>query len=173
MLWLYAGAVGTKTGTTARAGGCLVATARRDGRTLVAIVLDAPGEPFSSAATLLNYGFRGWERETVIAAGQSEGVVAIRGGSVPVVAGDELTALVPNDADIRIATLVDPRSAFPPPPGDQVGTVVARSREGVLGRVPLVVSDVPPAPASSGPWWVRTAVAVSGAVADAVHALAS
>ena len=101
MLWLYPGAVGTKTGMTARAGGCLVATARRDGRTLVAVVLDAPSEPFSSAATLLDHGFQGWERDTVVAAGQPEGDVAIRGGTVPVVAGEELTALVPIDDDER------------------------------------------------------------------------
>jgi hypothetical protein len=29
---------------------------------------------------------------------------------------------------------------------------------------------VPPAPASSGPWWLRAGAAVGGAVADAVRA---
>jgi len=173
LLWLYPGTIGTKTGTTARAGGCLVATARRDGRTLVAIVLDTPGEPFSSAATLLNYGFAGWERDTVVVAGQPEGDVEIRGGTVPVVAGEDLTALVPaDDAGVRTAVVVDPRAAFPPPPGSQVGTLLVRADDDVVGRVPLVVPEVPPAPATSGPWWVRTAVAVGGAVADAIQALA-
>src|SRR4029078_12262057 len=41
LLWLYAGAVGTKTGTTAGAGACVVGTARRQGRARVA--LGAPG----------------------------------------------------------------------------------------------------------------------------------
>jgi D-alanyl-D-alanine carboxypeptidase (penicillin-binding protein 5/6) len=173
MLWLYPGTVGTKTGSTARAGGCLVATAEREGRTLVAIVLDAPEEPFSSAATLLNYGFDGWERATVVAAGQPEGEAQIRGGTVPVVAGEELTALVPvGDAGLDTTVVVDPRAAFPPPPGDRVGTVVVRSGDDLLGHVPAIVSDVPPPPAASGPWWVRAAVAVGGAVGDAIQALA-
>ena len=101
LLWLYAGAFGTKTGTTAGAGACLVASAARDGRRLVAIVLDAPREPFSSAATLLEYGFEGWEHEDLVAAGDPLGTVAIRGGTVPVVAGADLDALVPVRADDR------------------------------------------------------------------------
>jgi hypothetical protein len=35
------------------------------------------------------------------------------------------------------------------------------------------VSDVPPPPAATGPWWARTADAVSGAVADAIRAIAA
>jgi hypothetical protein len=43
----------------------------------------------------------------------------------------------------------------------------------VIGTVPLIVSDVPPPPTVTGPWWVRTADAVAGAVTDAVRALAA
>jgi hypothetical protein len=43
----------------------------------------------------------------------------------------------------------------------------------VLGRVPLIVPAVPPAPATSGPWWLRAAGAVGGAVIDGVRALAA
>jgi len=39
--------------------------------------------------------------------------------------------------------------------------------------VPLVVPEVPPPPTAEGPWWVRTADAVAGAVADAVRAVAA
>ena len=173
LLWLYPGAFGTKTGETAGAGGCLVASATRGGRTLVAIVLHAPAEPFSSAAALLNYGFEGWEVDTIVAAGQPEGTVGIRGGSVQVAAGSELTASVPVvESDIRTTVVVDPHAAFPPELGEPVGTLVVHVDDAVLGRVPLVVPAVPPAPASSGPWWVRAAGAVGGAVLDAIRALA-
>ena len=171
LLWLYPGTFGTKTGSTAGAGECVIASARRDGRSLVAIVLDAPREPFSSAATLLNHGFDGWGRDTVVTAGQPEGAVDIRGGTVTVVAASDLVALRPVDAAaVRTTVVVDPRAAFPPPAGSSVGVLVARADGSVLGRVPLVVPDVPPAPASSGPWWVRAGAAVGGAVADAVRA---
>jgi D-alanyl-D-alanine carboxypeptidase len=173
MLWLYPGSFGTKTGMTAGAGACVVVSATRDGRTLVAIVLDAPREPFSSAASLLNYGFEGWETDTVVAATQPQGTVAIRGGTVPVVAAAALTAAIPvAGADIRTTVAVDPRAAFPPRPGETVGALVARAGGTVLGRVPLIVPAVPPAPASAGPWWLRAGIAVGAAVADAIHALA-
>jgi D-alanyl-D-alanine carboxypeptidase (penicillin-binding protein 5/6) len=173
LLWLYPGTFGTKTGETAGAGACLVASASRDGRTLVAIVLHAPREPFSSAATLLGYGFEGWEPDTIVADGQPEGTVAIRGGSVQVVAGQELVALAPvADGAVHSSVAVDPRAAFPPSVGEPVATLVARANGTVLGRVPLVVPEVPPAPASSGPWWVRATGALGGAVVDAVRSIA-
>ena len=175
LLWLYAGAFGTKTGTTAGAGACLVASAERDGRRLVAIVLDAPREPFSTAATLLEYGFEGWEHEDLVAAGDPLGMVAIRGGTVPVVAGAELDALVPvrEDTDVQNRSVIDPRAAFPPAPGERIGLLVVHAGPEVLGRVPLVVPSVPPAPATSGPWWLRSAGAVGGAVIDGIRALAA
>src|SRR3989454_8525490 len=52
----YPGATGLKTGWTGRAGGCLIATATRDGRHLLTVVLGSP-RLFDEAATLLDYGF--------------------------------------------------------------------------------------------------------------------
>jgi serine-type D-Ala-D-Ala carboxypeptidase (penicillin-binding protein 5/6) len=174
LLWLYPGAVGTKTGTTAGAGSCVVATARRGARELVAIVLHAPDEPFSDAAALLNYGFDGWRVDALVHAGDAAGEATIRGGTVPVVAGADLSALVPVADDGRAQrVVVDPRAAYPPAPDERVGTLVFAAGPAVLGSVPLIVSDVPPPPTATGPWWARTADAVGGAVADAVRAVAA
>jgi D-alanyl-D-alanine carboxypeptidase (penicillin-binding protein 5/6) len=52
----YPGATGLKTGWTGRAGGCLVATATRDGRHLLVVVMASP-RIFDEAAALLDYGF--------------------------------------------------------------------------------------------------------------------
>ena len=57
LLWSYPGATGLKTGLTDDAGGCLLATATRGGRHLVAVVLNATGFSFADATLLLNYGF--------------------------------------------------------------------------------------------------------------------
>jgi D-alanyl-D-alanine carboxypeptidase (penicillin-binding protein 5/6) len=57
MLWTYPGATGLKTGLTGNAGGCWLATATRDGRHLVVVVLNATGRSADDAATLLDYGF--------------------------------------------------------------------------------------------------------------------
>ena len=57
LLWTYPGATGLKTGFTDNAGGCILATATRGGRHLVAVVLNATGVSQSDAIVLLNYGF--------------------------------------------------------------------------------------------------------------------
>jgi D-alanyl-D-alanine carboxypeptidase (penicillin-binding protein 5/6) len=57
LLWSYPGDTGLKTGLTDNAGGCMLATATRDGRHLVAVVLNDTGRSTEDAAVLLNYGF--------------------------------------------------------------------------------------------------------------------
>jgi serine-type D-Ala-D-Ala carboxypeptidase (penicillin-binding protein 5/6) len=52
----YRGADGVKTGWTTIAGHCLVASARRGGKELIAVVLHAP-DPYGDARRLLNFGF--------------------------------------------------------------------------------------------------------------------
>lgn len=53
---LYEGTIGLKTGLTERAGRCFVAAARRDGRTMIAVLFDAP-DIYASAALVLDQGF--------------------------------------------------------------------------------------------------------------------
>ena len=57
LLWTYPGATGLKTGLTDNAGGCMLATATRDGRHLIAVVLNATLHSTDDATVLLNYGF--------------------------------------------------------------------------------------------------------------------
>jgi len=57
MLWTYPGVTGLKTGLTDNAGGCWLATATRNGRHLIAVVLNATGYSADDARVLLDYGF--------------------------------------------------------------------------------------------------------------------
>jgi D-alanyl-D-alanine carboxypeptidase (penicillin-binding protein 5/6) len=57
LLATYPGATGLKPGFTDDAGGCMLATATRGNRHLVAVVLNATQHSTDDAATLLNYGF--------------------------------------------------------------------------------------------------------------------
>jgi D-alanyl-D-alanine carboxypeptidase len=57
LLHEYTGANGVKTGYTHEAGWCLVASATRHGRRLIAVVLDSPNL-YGDARRLLNLGFR-------------------------------------------------------------------------------------------------------------------
>jgi D-alanyl-D-alanine carboxypeptidase (penicillin-binding protein 5/6) len=56
LLGTYRGADGVKTGWTTIAGHCLVASAHRGGRHLIAVVLHAP-DPYRDARRLLDFGF--------------------------------------------------------------------------------------------------------------------
>ena len=58
----YKGATGLKTGSTTKAGSCLVATAERNGMELLAVVLNSPTAEsrFSDAKMLLDYGFQNY-----------------------------------------------------------------------------------------------------------------
>jgi D-alanyl-D-alanine carboxypeptidase (penicillin-binding protein 5/6) len=59
LLGAYPGADGIKTGHTDEAGWCIAASATRDGRSILVVVLGAPTEQARDAAarTLLDYGF--------------------------------------------------------------------------------------------------------------------
>lgn len=59
MLKSYPGTIGGKTGWTGAAGGCLVAVVKRNGHTLISIILNSPNETtrFTDSKALLNWGF--------------------------------------------------------------------------------------------------------------------
>ncbi|MEO8476928.1 MAG: D-alanyl-D-alanine carboxypeptidase family protein [Actinomycetota bacterium] len=174
LLWLYPGAIGAKTGLTFGAGFCVIAVAEREGRRLVSIVLDGGAEPFSDAATLLDYGFDGFSEHVFLREGDLVGDVAIRGGTVPVVAGAEVAALVPTRLlDGIVPTLsVAPKAAYPPPVGARMGTVAVTAHGVTFGSAPLLATRVAlPPPPDGGSWWSRAASAVGGAVLEVAAGL--
>jgi D-alanyl-D-alanine carboxypeptidase (penicillin-binding protein 5/6) len=76
LLKLYPGAIGIKTGYTRKAGHSLIGAARRDGRTMIAIVIGAV-DPNGSAAALLDKGFA----TPTAAEGQLDHLPEVRQGS--------------------------------------------------------------------------------------------
>jgi D-alanyl-D-alanine carboxypeptidase (penicillin-binding protein 5/6) len=170
MLWLYPGASGVKTGSTAGAGYCLVATAQRGGRELAAVVLGGRDEVFSETAALLNHGFAAYDVRTLVSEGAPLGSVRVRGGTVPVVAGERLEALVRvQDAGAIERILRASKSvAYPPASGSEVGTLRVTMGARVLGQVPVLAADLPPPEEPRGSWWGRAVGAVSSALAGVI-----
>jgi D-alanyl-D-alanine carboxypeptidase len=159
LLWYYPGAVGVKTGYLPSAGHCLVAAADREGRRLVTVVLGHPDTAFGDGALLLDYGYRGFERVTVIRIRQPVGSVRSGGATVQAVAGGELSALVALRPRGRVATRLVARSRLPEEvgTGDRVGRVEALVDGRAVGSVPAVAWVAPPAPlpappAPASPW---------------------
>ena len=86
---------GMKTGYTRSAGYCLVATARRDGTRLIAVVTGAKSddERNNAASALLNYGFRFFEEKMIIEPGKDYGQAQVWKGNadfVQMVARDQI-----------------------------------------------------------------------------------
>ncbi|MBR2044458.1 MAG: D-alanyl-D-alanine carboxypeptidase [Clostridia bacterium] len=80
----YKGCTGLKTGTTAHAGYCLSASAKRDGLELVAVVMgaDTSAHRFGAAQKLLNYGFANFTGVTVTPDIDEGTVVPVKKGTV-------------------------------------------------------------------------------------------
>lgn len=94
LLSLYEDAVGIKTGYTKASGRCLVSAAVRNGRTLVAVTLNAPDD-WNDHMAMLEDGFAGYSEVVLHRAGDTVGMQTVYGGdvdAVPLVAQTTLTA---------------------------------------------------------------------------------
>ncbi len=65
MLWRYDGCNGVKTGFTKHCGRCLVTSAKRDGKELVCVTLNAPSD-WNDHTQLLDYGFNNYEKKVLL-----------------------------------------------------------------------------------------------------------
>ncbi|MFZ7104652.1 MAG: D-alanyl-D-alanine carboxypeptidase family protein [Peptococcaceae bacterium] len=70
LLQVYPGATGIKTGTTVKAGQCLVASATRENRNLLAVLLKSNNR-FADAQYLLNYGFNNYRNINIVQANKA------------------------------------------------------------------------------------------------------
>lgn len=136
LIRFYDGANGLKTGSTSKALCCLSATAKRNDMQLIAVVLGAPtsAERFSSAKSLLDYGFANYAVNTQVTAGDEIDKVHVEKGidsEVSVVAGDTYSALVKKGQEENLTKEIniDEEITAPLKAGEKVGTMTI-SRDG-------------------------------------------
>lgn len=140
LLRTYPGAIGMKTGYTRRAGGCLIAAARRDGRTMLAVVLHAPNT-YAATTPLLDKGF-----------------------ATPVEAENPAGHLPPTVSDLRPA--LDARVGAAAGGGRTAPAQGSQAAAAVTGPAAAKTAvDVAPQHSSSSklpaaPWWALGALAV-------------
>ncbi|MBQ6973956.1 MAG: D-alanyl-D-alanine carboxypeptidase [Oscillospiraceae bacterium] len=161
MGYRYAYANGIKTGTTEAAGHCLAASATKNGRTLISVVLGAEVAPdgkggtdiqsFTESVRLLEWGFANFSTKTVITAEELIQEVPVtlskEANYVVVHPAQTATAVLPNDVDPaeleRVVTLYAPEVEAPVTAGDELGSITLRFRGSDIVTVPLLaVSDV-------------------------------
>ena len=93
LLWQVDGANGVKTGYTRAAGRILVSGAKREGRQLIAVTIDAPDD-WNDHRLLLEQGYSQFETRRIVCAGDNLGVQEIAGGdagSVQLIACEEFS----------------------------------------------------------------------------------
>ncbi|WP_238492569.1 D-alanyl-D-alanine carboxypeptidase family protein [Desulfotruncus alcoholivorax] len=145
------GVNGVKTGSTARAGNCLIASATRGDKSFIAVVLHA-GNRYREAAKLLEYGFKQVKPVVIFPAGKKLGEVAVRNGvanKVTVTVADPVKVNVAKDQlkNIKVRITLDQMPTAPIREGQLLGNAFFTINGYRLTKVPLVASkEVAPKP---------------------------
>jgi serine-type D-Ala-D-Ala carboxypeptidase (penicillin-binding protein 5/6) len=143
LLGAYRWTVGGKTGFTSLAGRCLVASASRGGRRLVAVALGSP-DAFADVRALFEYGFSRFVRVRLAAAGQAVSLGPAQPAALRVAADV--------DALLRLDRLATVRLATTAPGGGTQGATAAWFLAGQRRLVPVPLERLPaagPAPSST------------------------
>ena len=144
----YKGTTGLKTGTTAKAGHCVSASAERDGLHLIAVVMgsDNSTDRFEGAKVLLNYGFANYKTVTPeydktlitpvrIIKGYTGSLIPEVGTILPITvkAGEESKI----EANVEIATDVE----APVEKGQILGSITIKLNGTTLAEYPLTAKE--------------------------------
>ncbi|HEX7712376.1 MAG TPA: D-alanyl-D-alanine carboxypeptidase family protein [Bacillota bacterium] len=143
----FRGCDGLKTGFTNAAGFCLVATAKRDGVRLVAVVMKSPASETRSKdiTKLFNYGFSKFKAYQVFKGGETIGQVRVfrgRQAYVDAVVPGELTAIVKRDFQGKVIKRIRlyPVIQAPVKTGQKIGAVELSVEGKNCGRIDLTAA---------------------------------
>lgn len=159
--YVYSGTIGIKTGSTPQAGYCLVAAAKKQGVTLVSVVLGCENpslggtqvdrKQFSESARLFDWGFDNFSSATLLNADSYLQEVPVRSSfqstHVVLKPTESVVSLIPGQYDAELLdlrfTLNDKDVAAPVSKGDVLGTVAVIYDGEQYAEVDMVaVSDV-------------------------------
>lgn len=140
LLWRFDGADGVKTGYTQAAGRILVSSARRQGRRLIAVTIDAPDD-WNDHAALLEEGFSRYSVQRVVSAGDCVDILDVVGGE-----SHKVEVLAAEDFDYALAPEEQPQLALPGPgfvyapavEGAEAGCAYVLIEGKAVGKIPVV-----------------------------------
>ena len=150
MGYQYDGADGIKTGSTEESGYCLLSTAKRSGRRLVAVVLGCKGsgatvESFSETAKLYNWAYNNFSMRQVAATDElyrQPVALSKQTDTVMLYPAQSAEAFLPKDAkDEDIRKTVDLKEDVVNAPitaGQELGTLTITYNDQVCAQVPLL-----------------------------------
>jgi D-alanyl-D-alanine carboxypeptidase (penicillin-binding protein 5/6) len=160
LLWIDPTVDGMKTGFTEAAGYCLVASARRGERRLVAVVLGAQTESLrvTESQKLLNFGFQAYETRRLYARGQPVGEAEVfKGTQSTARLGFErdVWLTLPRDRFEGLKAVLETRQPFVAPlaAGQKAGIMKIMRDTRTVAEFPVIaLEDVPVAGFLSRGW---------------------
>ncbi len=139
LLWNYEGCNGVKTGFTKKCGRCLVSSAKRNGRELICVTLNAPDD-WKDHTYLLNFGFDNFETEVVAKKGEYASSYVYdekNNRSVKLnFADDFITSVAENDVlktEIKYEKII-----LPAKKGIKAGSMIVYCNGEIIGEIDLV-----------------------------------
>lgn len=158
---------GMKTGHTDEAGYCLVATASRNHRPLIAVVMgsETRGDSAKAAEALLDYGYRFFETRLAYKAGQvlanlRDSQASPAGIKLGVTADTYVTVPIGRYATLKPSLQLPEHAVLPLKPGQVVGKLVLSDDQGKAAEIPLVALE----PVAKANWLVQVWNRAVGAV---------
>lgn len=142
----YQGATGLKTGYTVEAGQCIIASAERDGRELIAVVLRTEGNNlWTDAKILLDYGFNNFQNRQLVYAGKVMTNLPVKYGktSVNLVASENYFHTFPKQGASDLQINFEPQEEILAPvvKGQILGKVVLKDGERPVAAINLVAAE--------------------------------
>ncbi len=143
----YSGITGLKTGTTEKAGCCVSATAERNSMELIAVVMgsDNSKDRFSSAETLLDWGFANYEIITPAPEGIPEIINVLLGENDSVIVKyDKIKPILINkgDSDKLSFEITVPQEIYAPVKSDaNIGHISIKINEKIVAEYPIVADE--------------------------------
>ncbi len=144
----YEGVTGIKTGYTGRAGGCLVAGAKRGATELIAVTLASTDMGrFQDCIAMLDYGFANYKTVNALESGKNLGTISVSRGSVKrvkVILPEGVDATLPAEASENVlrteVELYDSVEA-PVMSGQKAGNVKLYAGDELIGEYDAVTAE--------------------------------
>ena len=139
LLWQYEGCTGIKTGFTKKCGRCLVSSAKRNGRGLICVTLNAPND-WKDHTYLLNYGFDNFETEVVAKKGEYASSYVYdekNNRSVNLNFGDDFIVSV-SENDVIKTEITYEKIILPAKKGIKAGSMIVYCNREKIGEIDLI-----------------------------------
>ena len=162
LLWRDDSVDGVKTGHTESAGYCLISSAKRNDMRLIAVVAGSPSENerLASSQRLLEYGFRFFATQKLIAKDSEITVAKVWGGKINTVAlgtNEDILLTLPRADFKNIKANYQFKNNIQAPisVGDVIGDIEFISNERVVLSAPLIAIESVEAKGFFGRIWAR------------------